>query len=393
MSRLRCPERVGADAAGKRRGTQIGLASRLAAATAALIVFALAPASAHAVKQIAFDPPGTFDFGTFPYADQYSLLGVADVVNTGDEPVQVTAVDVEGLAFSDDGDACVGEPLQPDELCEVGIGFDVLQGYGTYTGSVVVESDAAGSPHRLPLRAVILPPRPRPPGLITASPGLLSFGDVMVGEYSALHTVTVSNRTGGPATLRPSIENDNPPGYFRITRRTCPYTAIAHGASCQLWVNFVPRSPGARRSRLVVRAGDAVPFTVQLRGVGVPRPLNVGPGLGRMLRGPIRAWRKSGFKTLRRKGFRMTLRRIGVEGSVRLEVRTSTGRPRVVAKGRTVKTDGNASTKLSAKTTKVGRRLLTSRKGRRALWLVARITYTAPDGTSQIGRREFALPR
>ena len=80
-----------------------------------------------------------------------------------------------------------------------------------------------------------------PPGSMTASPAVVSFGAVTVGQTSPAQTVTVSN--GGATTLTGLAYQLA--GDYSLQGNSCG-SQLGNGASCTFSVTFSPSTPGTR---------------------------------------------------------------------------------------------------------------------------------------------------
>ncbi len=128
---------------------------------------------------------------------------------------------------------------------------------GQRIGSIVVNDDAAGSPHVVSLSGNGLA------AVVSLSPTTLQFSGVAVGGSSSAQVVTLSNL--GNATL--NIRDVQTTGDFAQTNN-CPSTLSA-GDSCTVSVTFAPTVSGNRTGTLTITDnGPGSPQSVALSGAG-----------------------------------------------------------------------------------------------------------------------------
>jgi beta-propeller repeat-containing protein/centrosomal CEP192-like protein/HYDIN/CFA65/VesB family protein len=137
---------------------------------------------------------------------------------------------------------------------------------GTRSGSIVIQDDAAGSPHAITLSGVGSSPA------ASLAPASLSFAATLVGGSSAAQTVTLTN-TG---TVALSISNKQINGDYSQTNN-CP-ASLAAGSNCKFNVTFSPTASGTRSGSLVLTDNAASsPQTVTLTGSGYVNTATVAP--------------------------------------------------------------------------------------------------------------------
>jgi len=104
---------------------------------------------------------------------------------------------------------------------------------------------------------------------LQASPPLLSFGNVTVGQTSAAIAVTISN-SGGAAASGIALNNSNATE-FVVVGNTCGATLNA-GASCAINVAYAPSAAGADSATLTINYGSGAALSISLSGAGVSGP-------------------------------------------------------------------------------------------------------------------------
>jgi hypothetical protein len=102
--------------------------------------------------------------------------------------------------------------------------------------------------------------------LIQASPTAVNFGSVLIGQTSAVNTVTITNG-GGESLTGLSLQDS---GSFALTQNTCPVT-LATGASCSVGITFSPTQSGQLSGSLSISttAQGASNVSVPLSGYGL----------------------------------------------------------------------------------------------------------------------------
>ena len=196
-------------------------------------------------------------------------------------PVTLTGGNASNFALVS-SQCTAGLVLQPTNSCTFGVTF-TPNATGTRTTTLTV-TDAAGgaTAQTLTLSGTGVAPS----GTLAPSP--VSFANQLVGSTSAAATVTFTNTTGAPITLRagtstnlgnangPAVGiNGNNPTNFAIVAglgTTCTNGAvIATGGTCTISVTFDPNATGARTATLHVYAATATASfaTDTLSGTGI----------------------------------------------------------------------------------------------------------------------------
>ncbi len=192
------------------------------------------------------------------------------VTNTGAGPVTLTGFVFGGgsnAAFTFTGTTCAsGVTLAAGASCVVGINFlpTVL---APVTGSVVITSNAGGSPTTIQLSGS---GSAQPTPVVGLAPASLDFGYVQVGSSSVARTVTITNN--GDAAL--AITGATITGSTDFTKfaDTCTLLTINPGQSCTVSVVFKPTVTGPLAGVLTLT--DNAPSggstqTISLTGIGV----------------------------------------------------------------------------------------------------------------------------
>jgi hypothetical protein len=173
------------------------------------------------------------------------------VQSTGTGPLQVTSIIVAAL-FSET-DNCIGI-VAPGASCTIQVTFSPTI-LGSASGTVVI-TDNAGT------QTVAVTGSGSSP--VTLSPTSLSFGNMAVGDTSAVKNLSVTNRLN----VALSFTGITATGPFAVASNTCG-GSIAAGANCTIGVTFTPTALGNATGVLTI-ADSALnsPQTVNLTGTG-----------------------------------------------------------------------------------------------------------------------------
>jgi hypothetical protein len=178
-----------------------------------------------------------------------------------------TALTISSMSTSGDfaeTDSCGGN-VPAAGNCAVSVTFSPTAG-GTRSGSILIQDDAAGSPHLITLNgdAAI--------AVVSLTPAIQTFPATPVGSSSAAQTLTLAN-TGNAAL---NISNIQAAGDYSQTNN-CPST-LAAGSGCTFNITFAPTATGTRNG--AVTLADNVPGspqTVAFTGNGYVSMTTVAP--------------------------------------------------------------------------------------------------------------------
>ncbi len=174
--------------------------------------------------------------------------------NMGSSPLSISSI----LASGDfaESDTC-GASVAAAGSCTFSVTFTPTA-VGTRSGSIVLQDDAAGSPHTISLEGI------GSGSAVAFSPASISFSSALVGTSSAAQATTLSN--SGNLTL--NISGIQIAGDYHQTNN-CP-VALAASASCTVNVTFAPTATGTRNGTLTVNDDAAgSPQAVALTGSGI----------------------------------------------------------------------------------------------------------------------------
>jgi hypothetical protein len=211
-------------------------------------VFKIGPASAPSVAL----SPSSLQYSTQPVGAS-SEPQTALLRNMGSSPLSIASIGASGdFAESDN----CGTSVPAAGSCTLSVIFAPIAA-GVRSGSIVLQDDAAGSPHTVTLEGIGSGPG------VALSPAGVSFSAIAVGTSSAPQTVTLSN--SGNITL--NISSIQVVGDYSPTNN-CP-AALAASSSCTISVTFAPTATGARNGSLTIN-DDAIgsPQTATLTGSG-----------------------------------------------------------------------------------------------------------------------------
>jgi hypothetical protein len=262
---------------------------------------------------------------------------------------------------------------------------------GTHSSSLTLSSNGAGTPHTVALSGV---------GLIDADvrvePALLDFG-LMAPPFAAVIRELVVHNVGDTrarlAVRVPFVPSRA--GRFTPVANNCLLRSIAPGGSCKFTVSFRPERAGVLTGNVTV-----VPTSSQFQAAPVLASVPVSgevrvvvPVLKASLADAVAKWRAASRAALRRRGFRLT-GAFPLSGRLTLKVFTVPRTPtssfrRLIASG-SERVSVAEKAKLTARTTRAGRRVLGQR---RALRLRAVLKFRAPDGRSWGSSRRLRFPR
>lgn len=205
---------------------------------------------------------GTLAFGNQTIST-VSAARTATLTNTGSGALTLASITATtGFAVTH---GC-GASLAAGASCTLAVTF-APSVTGAVSGSVVVASSAAGSPHTIGLSG----------NGVTASPVLawtpattsLAFGDASVGAAPRTQTLLLTNQGPGAVTLQAITVAGAQAADFSVAGSGCSAgLALAAGAGCNITVAFQPGAVGARAATLQVASIGTNPPDVALAGNG-----------------------------------------------------------------------------------------------------------------------------
>jgi hypothetical protein len=204
-----------------------------------------------------------------PSLVQFSIRGVGSVSqpntsllrNMGSAPLTISSVTTSG-DFSET-DNC-GSGIAPASTCTFTITFTPTAP-GPRFGSILVQDDAAGSPHFINLVG------DGSTSIVALSSTALSFPSLQVGQSSPQQSVTLTNNGNATLNLTIAITGDY------VQTNDCP-PALGVGSMCTFQITFTPTTGGGRNGALTLtdNAPDS-PESVTLTGSGYVTTANIAP--------------------------------------------------------------------------------------------------------------------
>ena len=179
--------------------------------------------------------PGSLQYASLPVGSTSQPQTVL-LRNMGSSPLSISSITAGG-DFAETDNCLSGVPAAGS--CTISVTFTPTAA-GSRSGSIVIQDDAAGSPHSITLSGI------GSAASVTLSPATLTFPSVSVGSSSASQTITLTNT--GNSSL--SISSVQVTGDFGQTNN-CPAT-LTSGSSCTINIVFTPTSSGTRSGTLTV---------------------------------------------------------------------------------------------------------------------------------------------
>jgi urease beta subunit len=211
------------------------------------------------VRELAVSP-GQLDFPATTVNYQGGQQQV-EVKNTGDLPVQVNNVFIDGSEGADfnQNNNCGGK-LDPEQVCYVNVAF-WPHGEGSRNATLHVSSDASRPDETVPLSGTGAPPQ------LSFEPGSYDFGLQQINNNSTQTTFQLRNTGAAPVQVN-SIDFVAPgPSAFWTGFVSCWGMTLQPNDTCTVEVNFGPNQPIAYSAQLRASV-NGVSFTADLSGRG-----------------------------------------------------------------------------------------------------------------------------
>ena len=234
----------------------------LIAALAALFVPAQ---SSYANAPTALVTPSNLTFGNQSVGTTSSEWSVT-LANNGNATLHISSINIGGAnpsAFSITTQNC-GTTLAAGNNCTMGITFSPVAAT-SYSATLNVMDDAAGSPHSIPLT-----------GTGTAlnaflAPSSLNFVNTTVGVTTSAQPVNLTNSSNGPISISSIAITGTNAANFSQTNN-CGVT-LAANSSCTIQVTFTAPSAGTFTANLVATDNAAsspqsIPLNANAQGPG-----------------------------------------------------------------------------------------------------------------------------
>ncbi|MGZ5067467.1 MAG: choice-of-anchor D domain-containing protein [Usitatibacter sp.] len=218
---------------------------------------ATAALSGTGTTEAILDLPSAIDFGDYTSGTP-PIVRTVTLRNNGNAVLTLSNVSVTGPFALTNG--CPFN-MQPGESCTLSLSFSSAA-LAPYSGTLVVQSNAAGGSRSIPLSArTVDVAAPR----IRVSPISIGFGDRLLGTVSASQRVTITNEGNANAVLAAPATTSLD---FLVVGTTCGVT-LAPAQTCFADVALRPVGFGPRSGQLLVTSNAAgSPSHVDLLGTG-----------------------------------------------------------------------------------------------------------------------------
>ncbi len=216
--------------------------------------------------------PGTNDFGSVT-VDETSADATFTVTNdgTGGGTITASLSGSNASQFDIVSNSCTGT-LAAGGTCTIGVNFTP-----TSTGAKTATLNIAASPGNTVTAA--LDGTGVDPESLAISPSSNPFGNVVVGDNSAVATFTVSNNGGTTTSALTVVMSGTNPTDFVIVTDDCDGNTLAADADCDITARFAPATEGAKTASLTVSSAEGT-VSSALSGTGIAdADLSITPGL------------------------------------------------------------------------------------------------------------------
>ena len=215
--------------------------------------------------------PTLIAFGNVGVGSTSTVKNVT-VSNNQTVPLNFTSITVAApYAIVPSTTTCkVGTPVASTNTCVVSLTFNPTVLGATLATALNVSDDAATSPQTIPLSGAGIAP-------VTLLPTSVNFGGVVIGQTSALQTVTLTNYLTTSLSISSlSVTAGSP--YSIDPSSTCLIPTLGAGLSCTVALTLTPTALGAQPAgTLTVSFGaSGSPLTVGLSGTGIT-PVSLTP--------------------------------------------------------------------------------------------------------------------
>lgn len=224
---------------------------------------------------ITITSPAVFSLGTPSLAFGNQEVGTqsapqsATINNTGTGNLVISSI-TGPAAFPVTGCSPLPFTIAAGGSCTLSVRF-APSAAGAQSGSILIASNASGSPHSLGVSGSGTVPAFAG---VSIAPSPAPFGSVVVGSSSTLG-LTVTNT--GNATL--NVTAITPSGTGFTTTSNCVGLFVTPGQTCQISVTFAPTTSGAHTGSVSVSSNaPGSPHTVALSGTGVAPAVSLSRG-------------------------------------------------------------------------------------------------------------------
>lgn len=205
----------------------------------------------------------SLSFSSQQNAGTKSAPETVTLTNTGDAPLEITSIEVEG-DFSQTN-TC-GNSVAAGAQCSINVVFAPTAG-GSRAGTLTINDNAGGGAQVVELSGNGTGPA------VTLSAASLNFGSELASASSAGQAVTLANTGSEP--LR--IANITTTGDFTETN-SCG-ASVAAGATCTITITFAPTAAGSMTGSLTISdSAFESPQSITLAGAG--QDFSIAPSSG-----------------------------------------------------------------------------------------------------------------
>jgi hypothetical protein len=218
--------------------------------------------------------PTAGDFGRVVSGGKSSVLSfeVSNLSAVATESVGVMLTGPDAALFAVTDTSCVGEILQPNGRCTLGVQFSP-NSPGARMATLVV---SGGGMVSVPLSGEGLMP-----SALSAAPPSGDFGGVPTsgatnhGDIAFKIKNTGTQSSGALATSLGGTDA----ALFSIVEDTCAGVAVSGGMECGLTVSFRPTSTGGKTATLTVKGMPGGELPVSLTGKGLASEFSIAPAM------------------------------------------------------------------------------------------------------------------
>src|SRR4029077_9023632 len=211
--------------------------------------------------------PASLSFGSVQVGNSQPLQGT--VTNSGGSSVTITQAPVTGAGFSMSG-MNLPVTLTPGQSATFNVTFAPQSGANA-SGKVSIASNASNPTLTIPFSGTGVTP-----GSLTATPAILGFGSVQVGNSQSLQQ-TVTNSGGSSVTITQAPVTG---AGFSMSGMNLPMT-LTPGQSATFNVTFAPQSGASASGKVSIASNASNPtLTIPFSGTGVtPGSLTATPAI------------------------------------------------------------------------------------------------------------------
>lgn len=203
------------------------------------------------------------DFGNVPVGESAPNRSFT-ISNTGDAPLSVSSIAVDGNEFSASGSGCA--QIAPGGSCSVSVGFRP-QSSGIKTATLTISHNAGGGNRTVSLSGT----GAQTQTTVEISVSSIQFGRAFVGQLLFVDTIRVFNTGSLPLVIN-ALDGFAPS--FVLVANTCALgVEIPVGGECRIDIGFVPQTAALSAATFSIsHNGQGGESTVSLSGTGVALP-------------------------------------------------------------------------------------------------------------------------